>query len=51
MGRSGCTDRKVELLCQSFAQGRDYDIDVSQEPDFELIRDFAPFKELMKPKR
>jgi hypothetical protein len=40
----------VELLRQSFAQGRIYDIDISQEADFDLLRDFAPFRELMKPK-
>jgi serine/threonine protein kinase len=46
----GMKEEAVELLRQSFAQGRNYDIDLTQEADFDLLRDFAPFRELMKPK-
>jgi tetratricopeptide (TPR) repeat protein/predicted Ser/Thr protein kinase/TolB-like protein len=45
----GMKEEAVELLRQSFAQGRNYDIDLSQEADFDPLRDFAPFRELMKP--
>jgi hypothetical protein len=43
-------EEAVELLRQSFAQGQWYDVFIIQEADFEPLRDFAPFKELMKPK-
>jgi len=46
----GMKEEAVELLRQSFSQGKEYDVFLIQEADFDLLRDFAPFKELMKPK-
>jgi serine/threonine protein kinase len=45
----GMKEEAVELLRQSFAQGRHYYF-IRQEADFSLLRDFAPFIELVKPK-
>ncbi|NIR10741.1 MAG: hypothetical protein GTN82_35420 [Candidatus Aminicenantes bacterium] len=42
--------RAVELLKESFAQGMIYRIDLHREIDFEPIKDFPPFKELIQPK-
>jgi len=46
----GMKEEAVELLRQSFSQGKYYDIFIIQEADFFPLRDFAPFRELMKPK-
>jgi tetratricopeptide (TPR) repeat protein len=46
----GMKGEAVELLRQAFAQGYNYDIELFQEADFDPLRDYAPFKELMKPK-
>jgi tetratricopeptide (TPR) repeat protein len=50
----GMKEEAVELLRQSFAQGKYYLDDrgvlIIQEADFDPLRDFAPFRELMKPK-
>jgi serine/threonine protein kinase/tetratricopeptide (TPR) repeat protein len=46
----GMKEEAVELLRQSFSQGQYYSVFIIQEADFEPLRDFAPFKELMKPK-
>ena len=46
----GTKEEAVELLRQSFAQGNDYSVFIIQEADLEPLRDFAPFRELMKPK-
>jgi len=46
----GMKEEAVELLRQSFSQGKEYDVFLIQEADFEPLRDYAPFKELMKPK-
>ena len=46
----GMKEEAVELLRQSFAQGNGYSVFIIQEADFGLIRDYAPFIELMKPK-
>jgi hypothetical protein len=43
-------EEAVELLRQSFSQGKEYDVFLIQEADFEPLRDYAPFRELMKPK-
>jgi len=46
----GMKEEAVELLRQSFSQGKEYDVSLIQEADFEPLRDYAPFRELMKPK-
>ena len=46
----GMKEEAVELLQQSFSQGKYYEVFIIQEADFEPLRDYAPFKELMKPK-
>jgi tetratricopeptide (TPR) repeat protein len=46
----GMKEEAVELLRQSFSQGKYYDVFIIQEADLDPLRDFAPFKELMKPK-
>ncbi|MFZ2052860.1 MAG: protein kinase [Candidatus Aminicenantales bacterium] len=49
----GMKEEAVELLRQSFAQGNYYIASsgfIIQEADFDPLRDFAPFRELMKPK-
>jgi serine/threonine-protein kinase len=46
----GMKAEAVELLRQAFAQGYDYDIELFQEADLDPLRDYAPFRELMKPK-
>jgi tetratricopeptide (TPR) repeat protein len=46
----GMKEEAVELLRQSFAQGNDYSVFIIQEADLDPLRDFAPFRELMKPK-
>ncbi len=43
-------EEAVELLRQSFAQGNQYSVFIIQEADLDPLRDFAPFRELMKPK-
>jgi len=46
----GMKEEAVELLRQSFAQGIYYGVLIIQEADLDPLRDFAPFRELMKPK-
>jgi tetratricopeptide (TPR) repeat protein len=46
----GMKEEAVELLRQSFAQGKYYDVYIIQEADLFPLRDYAPFRELMKPK-
>jgi len=46
----GMKEEAVELLRQSFSQGEDYDVFLIQEADLLPLRDYAPFRELMKPK-
>jgi hypothetical protein len=47
-------EEAVELLRQSFSQGNyyvnNYGVFIIQEADLDPLRDFAPFRELMKPK-
>jgi len=40
----------VDLLSQAFAQGYHFSISVHHEPDFEPLRDYQPFQELVRPK-
>jgi Flp pilus assembly protein TadD len=40
----------VDLLRQSIAEGRPYSIAIHRELDFEPLWDFAPFREMLKPK-
>jgi tetratricopeptide (TPR) repeat protein len=46
----GMKGEAVEFLSQAFAQGFNYDIELFQQADLDPLRDYAPFKELMKPK-
>jgi predicted Zn-dependent protease len=46
----GMKEEAVELLRQSFAQGKYYEFYIIQEADLFPLRDYAPFRELMKPK-
>jgi serine/threonine protein kinase/tetratricopeptide (TPR) repeat protein len=46
----GEQDRAVRLLREAFAQGADYGISWHRDPDLESLRDYAPFKELMRVK-
>ncbi|TSA15950.1 serine/threonine protein kinase [bacterium] len=46
----GEQDRAVMLLREAFAQGADYGITWHRDPDLESLREYAPFKELMKVK-
>jgi predicted Zn-dependent protease len=48
----GMKEEAVELLRQSFAQGHYYftGVAIIQEADLDPLRDYAPFRELMKPK-
>jgi tetratricopeptide (TPR) repeat protein len=46
----GMKEEAVELLRQSFSQGKEYSVFVIMEADLFPLRDYAPFKELMKPK-
>jgi tetratricopeptide (TPR) repeat protein len=47
---SGEQDRAVMFLREAFAQGAAYGITWHRDPDLESLRDYAPFKELMKVK-
>lgn len=46
----GEKQRAVELLRESFAQGKKYGTYLRQEIDFEPIKDYPPFKELIRPR-
>jgi tetratricopeptide (TPR) repeat protein len=46
----GMKEEAVALLRQSFAQGNYYSVFIIQEADLGPLRDYAPFRELMKPK-
>jgi len=46
----GMKEEAVELLRQSFSQGKEYDVFLVQEADLDSLRDYAPFREMMKPK-
>ena len=47
---SGDQERSVMLLCEAFAQGAKYGIGWHRDPDLESLRDYGPYKELMKVK-
>jgi hypothetical protein len=40
----------VDLLRQAFAQGYRFSLSVHHEPDFERLREYPPFQELVRPK-
>ncbi|MCX6234957.1 MAG: hypothetical protein NT175_09595 [Bacteroidetes bacterium] len=40
----------MELLQESFAQGKAFDINIHRDIDFEPLQDYQPFRELLKPK-
>ena len=46
----GEQERAVELIREALAQGFSWDISVHREPDFESLRDYHPFQELLRPK-
>ncbi|OGD18687.1 MAG: hypothetical protein A2W03_08835 [Candidatus Aminicenantes bacterium RBG_16_63_16] len=46
----GMKEEAVELLRQSFSQGKYYDVFIIQEADLDPLRDYAPFRELLNPK-
>jgi hypothetical protein len=41
--------RSVDLLREALAQGLPYGTDIHSEPDFEALRDYEPFVELLRP--
>ncbi|MCX6143033.1 MAG: serine/threonine-protein kinase [Ignavibacteriales bacterium] len=43
-------ERAVMLLREAFAQGAEYGIEWHRDPDLESLRDYGPYKELMKVK-
>ena len=46
----GQREQAVDLIREALAQGFSWNIWVHREPDFESLRDFAPFQELLRPK-
>jgi hypothetical protein len=48
--QSGQRERAVELLSDAFARGLSMSTALHRQMDFESLRGFAPFDELMKPK-
>jgi serine/threonine protein kinase/tetratricopeptide (TPR) repeat protein len=46
----GEKERAVALLRESFAQGREYDVNLHRDMDLEPLRGYPPFQELLKPK-
>jgi serine/threonine protein kinase/tetratricopeptide (TPR) repeat protein len=46
----GERDVAVKLLQESFEQGYPFGIHIHQDIDFEALRDYPPFQELLKPK-
>ncbi len=46
----GDRDEAVSLLQRAFAEGYRYGIAVHREIDFESLRGYPPFSELLKPK-
>ena len=47
----GEKEQAVSLLRDSFAQGGDYGVYLLQDMDLEPLREYPPFKELMRPKK
>jgi hypothetical protein len=46
----GDGEQAFELLRQAFAQGINYGLWLHRDIDFESLRDYQPFQELMRPK-
>lgn len=46
----GRREQAVELLREAFARGLPYDADLHQAPEFQLLRSYAPFEALLRPK-
>jgi tetratricopeptide (TPR) repeat protein len=46
----GEREQAMELLQESIAQGKEFGINIHRNPDFEPLKDYAPFQELLKPK-
>jgi tetratricopeptide (TPR) repeat protein len=46
----GEKDEAVALLRDAFAQGYRFSISVHRDPDFEPLRDYPPYQELLRPK-
>ena len=46
----GERERAVTLLRNAYAEGRRHDASVHAEMDFESLRDYPPFRELLRPK-
>jgi tetratricopeptide (TPR) repeat protein len=46
----GERDQSIALLREAFAQGLPFDISIHRDLDFEPLWDYAPFKDLIKPK-
>jgi tetratricopeptide (TPR) repeat protein len=46
----GERDQAISLLREAFAQGLRFNISIHRDLDFEPLWDYAPFKELIKPK-
>jgi hypothetical protein len=45
----GGQDRAVRLLRQAFSEGPRYGFPLHREPEFESLRDYARFRELVRP--
>lgn len=46
----GEKEKAVALLREAFAQGYYFSISIHRDPDFEPLRNYPPYKELIKPK-
>ncbi len=46
----GEREQAVELIREALAQGFAWDAWIHREPDFEALRDYPPFQELLRPK-
>jgi hypothetical protein len=46
----GERERAIGLLRKAFASGYVFSPDLQSDPDFEPLRDYPPFKELIRPK-
>jgi len=46
----GDREQAVELLRQSFNEGNSLRLDLHRDIDFESLREYPPFQELMRPK-
>jgi tetratricopeptide (TPR) repeat protein len=46
----GDTEHAVELIQEALAHGYPWDIWIHRDPDFESLREYEPFQELLRPK-